>query len=191
MLFNANTSCIGAFCYTCCDVRTYDEIKWKIQIFWTNILVSNPYITLHYIKVSNWNYRTSRSVYTYVKGYGSLVKAPFISYVHHSCYPRNSLHTLQTPPFFQSPQLDDSICNILMVILYSRKLSRVKTFANFTLLPPSAKVLSANFGVGVDREQYTIGNPPEFYSQNALLNYFKVSSYTVVNVYLDGKPSFL
>ena len=33
-------------------------------------------------------------------------------------------------------------------IPYSRKLSRVKTFANFAVSRPSAKVLSANFCVG-------------------------------------------
>ena len=34
---------------------------------------------------------------------------------------------------------------LLRCIPYSRKLSRVKTFPNFAVLPPSAKVLSANF----------------------------------------------
>ena len=52
---------------------------------------------------------------------------------------------------------------------YSRKLSRVKTFANFAVLPASAKVLSANFSARELGERVSFSKTQKFYSRNALL----------------------
>ena len=52
---------------------------------------------------------------------------------------------------------------------YSRKLSRVKTFANFVVLPASAKVLSANFSARGLGERVGFNKTRKFYSRNALL----------------------
>ena len=59
----------------------------------------------------------------------------------------------------------------------------MKTFANIAVLPPSAKVLSANFVLG-DWESARAGNPQKFYSQNVLtisrkFSQAKVSGYAV------------
>ena len=52
---------------------------------------------------------------------------------------------------------------------YSRKLSRVKTFANFAVLPAYAKVLSANFSVRGLGDGVVFSKTRKFYSRNALL----------------------
>ena len=56
-----------------------------------------------------------------------------------------------------------------VAIPYSRKLSRVKTFANFAVLPASAKVLSANFSAQGLGERVGFSKMGKFYSRNALL----------------------
>ena len=50
------------------------------------------------------------------------------------------------------------------LIPYSRKLSRVKTFANFAVLPASAKVLSANFSAWGLGERVGFSKTRKFYS---------------------------
>ena len=52
---------------------------------------------------------------------------------------------------------------------YSQKLSWVKTFTNFAVLPAPAKVLSANFSVRGLGECVGFSKTWKFYSQNALL----------------------
>ena len=54
-------------------------------------------------------------------------------------------------------------------IPYSRKISRVKTFANFAVLSASAKVLSTNFSARGLGERVGFSKTRKFYSQNALL----------------------
>ena len=54
-------------------------------------------------------------------------------------------------------------------IPYSWKLSQVKTFANFAVLPASAKVLSTNFSVRGLGECVGFSKTRKFYSRNALL----------------------
>ena len=54
-------------------------------------------------------------------------------------------------------------------ILYSRKLSWVKTFANFAVLPASAKALSTNFSARGLGERVGFSKTRKFYLRNALL----------------------
>ena len=68
-----------------------------------------------------------------------------------------------------------SLQKYFTVVLYSRKLSRVKTFLNFAVSSPSAKVFFANFCVGGPVTIFNRQSPESFLCQMLYSNSRKFS----------------